>query len=344
METTNKFWRVTIDTNPEDCNLKCIMCEEHSPYSNFIDTLYKETGVKRRRMDFETVQDIFKQAANLGVKEIIPSTMGEPLLYKQFDEIFDLANQHDIKINLTTNGTFPKKNVLAWAKLIVPNTTDVKISWNGATAETSKEIMKGLDFEQAISNVKEFIAYRDSYFQEKGYFCRVTLQLTFMQYNMHELADIIKLAASLGIDRVKGHQLWDHFDEIKTLSMKASPESIKQWNTYVTEAHIAADVYKKANGEKVLLENIIPINKNEIKEVPEEYECPFLEQELWISATGKISPCCAPDNLRQSLGDFGNIKTTSIENILKSEHYKDLVNNYKTKNVCKTCVMRKPLT
>jgi len=25
-----ELWRVTIDTNPEDCNLKCIMCEEHS--------------------------------------------------------------------------------------------------------------------------------------------------------------------------------------------------------------------------------------------------------------------------------------------------------------------------
>jgi MoaA/NifB/PqqE/SkfB family radical SAM enzyme len=49
-----------------------------------------------------------------------------------------------------------------------------------------------------------------------GYFCRVTLQLTFMQNNMHELADIVKLAASVGVDRVKGHQLWAHFEEIKS--------------------------------------------------------------------------------------------------------------------------------
>ena len=340
--TPNNFWRVTIDTNPEDCNLKCIMCEEHSPYSNFINTLYKETGVKRRRMDFETVKQIFKQASVLGVKEIIPSTMGEPLLYKQFDAIFDLAKQYDIKINLTTNGTFPKKSVLDWAKLIVPNTSDVKISWNGATAETSKEVMHGLDFEKAIANAKEFIAYRDEYLKTKGYFCRVTLQLTFMQNNMHELVDIIKLAASLGVDRVKGHQLWGHFDEIKELSMKATPESVLQWNTYVIEAYKTAEAFRKPNGEKVLLENIIPIVDNEVFEVPKDYECPFLEQELWISATGKISPCCAPDNLRQSLGDFGNIKTSSIEEVLKSDRYLDLVKNYKTKDVCKTCVMRKP--
>ena len=26
-------WRITFDTNPDDCNLHCIMCEDHSPFS-----------------------------------------------------------------------------------------------------------------------------------------------------------------------------------------------------------------------------------------------------------------------------------------------------------------------
>lgn len=340
---TNKLWRITIDTNPEDCNLNCIMCEEHSPYSDFIPNLYKETGIKRRRMEFSTVQDIFDQAERLGVREIIPSTMGEPLLYKQFDQLFELAAQKNIKINLTTNGTFPKKSVIEWAKLIVPNTTDIKISWNGATEETSKKVMLGIDFPKVLNNLKEFIAYRDSYFEQTGYFCRVTLQLTFMQNNMHELADIVKLAAELGVDRVKGHQLWDHFDEIKDLSMRTSKESIAQWNQYVADALVAQERYLKPNGEKVLLENIIPLQENEDKEVPASYECPFLEKELWISATGKIAPCCAPDKLRQSLGDFGNINDTSIEAVMQSELYRDLVKNYKSKALCKQCNMRKPI-
>jgi glycosyltransferase involved in cell wall biosynthesis/MoaA/NifB/PqqE/SkfB family radical SAM enzyme len=338
----SNLWRITIDTNPEDCNLKCIMCEEHSPYSNFIPNLYKETGIKRRRMKFETVESIFNQAKKLGVSEIIPSTMGEPLLYKEFDKIFELSNQHNIKINLTTNGTFPKKTVLEWAKLIVPNTTDIKISWNGATKETSEKIMIGVDFEKTIANIQEFIKYRDSYYEENGYFCRVTLQLTFMQNNTHELAEIIKLAAQLGVDRVKGHQLWAHFNEIKTLSMKESNVSIKQWNNYVKEAYVAQENYRKPNGEKVILENIIPILENNNEDVPEEYECPFLTKELWISATGKISPCCAPDNLRKELGDFGTIEEYSVEEVLKSDAYTELVANYKSKPLCKTCNMRKP--
>jgi wyosine [tRNA(Phe)-imidazoG37] synthetase (radical SAM superfamily) len=142
--THSRLWRITIDTNPEDCNLKCLMCEEHSPYSNFIPELYKKTGVMRRRMKFETVEAIFREANKLGVKEIIPSTMGEPLLYDGIERIFELSKQTGIKINLTTNGTFRRLGVKEWSRLIVPNTTDIKISWNGATKETAEKIMLGL--------------------------------------------------------------------------------------------------------------------------------------------------------------------------------------------------------
>jgi MoaA/NifB/PqqE/SkfB family radical SAM enzyme len=337
-----QLMRITLDTNPEDCNLRCTMCEEHSPFSVYI----KETlGGKHRRMPKEWLGPIFKEAKQLGVTEMIPSTMGEPLIYKHFALFIDLCYEYNIKMNLTTNGTFPKtteKTVTEWAKLIVPITSDVKISWNGATAETAQNVMHGINFNECVSNVKEFIRIRDEHAKQTGYYCRVTFQLTFMQNNMHELADIVKLAASLGVDRVKGHQLWAHFDEIKHLSMKASAESIAQWNEYVEEAHQAKEKYCKPNGEQVKLENIIPLHDSAKRDIPESYECPFLNKELWISATGKISPCCAPDDLRNTLGDFGNIADMTIEEVLQSDTYRNLVKNYKKIDLCKTCNMRKP--
>ncbi|MEI8085626.1 MAG: glycosyltransferase [Paludibacter sp.] len=342
--SSKKLWRITIDTNPEDCNLNCIMCEEHSAYSDFIPQLYKETGVKPRRMKFETVDKIFLQAKEMGIKEIIPSTMGEPLLYKDIEGIFELSKKHEIKINLTTNGTFPRLKIEDWAALIIPNTTDIKISWNGAKKETAEKIMSGLNFDKALLDVKQLIQFRNNYYTQTGYYCRVTFQLTFMQNNMHELADIIKLAASLDVDRVKGHQLWTHFDEIKHLSMKATAEGVSQWNKYVEQALYVQEKYRKPNGKRILLENIIPLLENEKVEVPEEYECPFLSKELWISPTGNISPCCAPDYLRRSLGDFGNIATLSLQDVLNSKAYKTLVSDYKSISLCKSCNMRKPVT
>lgn len=337
-----KLWRVTLDTNPEDCNLSCTMCEEHSPFSTYIK---EKLGGKHRRMPKEWLEPIFEQAKKIGVTEMIPSTMGEPLIYKHFAFFIELCYKYNIKMNLTTNGTFPRtteKTVTEWAKLIVPITTDVKISWNGSTAETSQKVMLKINFEEAVANVKEFIRIRDEHFAKTGYYCRATFQLTFMQNNMHELADIVKLAADLGIDRVKGHHLWAHFDEIKHLSMKATSQSILQWNKYVKQTYEAQEKFRKPNGEKVFLENIIPLTKNENKEIPENYECPFLEKELWVSATGNISPCCAPDEKRKTLGNFGNIENTSIDQVLQSDNYQNLVKNYKQIKLCQTCNMRKP--
>jgi organic radical activating enzyme len=198
-----KLWRVTLDTNPEDCNLSCTMCEEHSPFSKYIK---EKLNGKHRRMPKEWLEPIFEQAKKIGVTEMIPSTMGEPLIYKHFAHFVELCYKYNIKMNLTTNGTFPRtteKTVTEWAKLIVPITTDVKISWNGATAETSQKVMLKINFEEAVANVKEFIRIRDEHFAKTGYYCRVTFQLTFMQNNMHELADIVKLAAQLGCRQSK---------------------------------------------------------------------------------------------------------------------------------------------
>ena len=339
----DKFWRLTIDTNPEDCNLNCIMCEEHSPFSDFKKKLYKKTGVRKRRMPKEWIEKIFIEAKNLGVKEIIPSTMGEPLLYKDIDLFFILAGKLNIKINLTTNGTFPGKSVEDWAKLIIPVTSDTKISLNGATKKTAEDIMTGLDFDKQIENIEAFVKYRNKYFQNSGYYSRVTLQLTFMQNNMNELPEIIKLAANLDIDRIKGHHLWTHFKEINHLSFKNDEKSMERWNRIVDLANEAVEKYRKPNGKKILLEQIDYLKPTETKEVPYEYECPFLEKELWLSATGKISPCCAPDEQRDSLGDFGHYPDTTLKNVFEKDIYKNLVKNYKDNPLCKVCVMRKPM-
>lgn len=320
------------------------MCEEHSPHSDFIEQLYQKTGKRRRRMPMSMVEKVFREASALGVKEIIPSTMGEPLIYKDFDRILDLCKQYNIACNLTTNGTFPKRSATAWAERIVPVTSDIKISWNGATKETSEKVMLDLDFDQAVQNVRYFITVRDSHFSETGYYCRVTFQLTFMQNNMHELADIIKLAASLGVDRIKGHQLWAHFEEIKGLSFRQSTESIERWNSYVAEAYEAQRQYLKPNGQHVLLEQITKLFPQETAEVPEAYECPFLGKELWVSPTGKISPCCAPDEQRQTLGDFGNIKDQYLIDVMAGNNYQRLLKNYKSAPLCRSCNMRKPVS
>ncbi len=340
------LFRLTLDTNPEDCNFHCIMCEEHSPYSNFKEELKKATGYSFRRMPESWLAEIFQQAKELGVKEIIPSTMGEPLLYSGMVTIATLCKEHQIALNLTTNGTFVKFNqapnaVEEWAKFLLPILSDMKISWNGATAETVSKVQPDLDFAGTIERIKTWVHLRNKYYQNTGHYAKLSWQMTFMTINMHELPDMVKLASQLGIDRIKGHHLWVHFSQLKQYAIKNFPNEITRWNQYVEQAYQAQKEYLKYDGKQIILENITPLSEDKNLQVPDEYNCPFLNRELWISATGKISPCCAPDNLRNSLGDFGNFPSTSLKEVLESQKYLDLVQNYKDIPLCKNCNMRK---
>lgn len=344
MELNSKGpWRITFDTNPDDCNLRCIMCEDHSQYSHTQKDRIK-AKLSRRRMPIDIIRKIVAEAKPMGLQEIIPSTMGEPLLYKYFTDILAICHEHDVKLNLTTNGTFPIKGAKEWAELIVPVTSDVKISWNGASKATQEAIMRGARWEKTLQNVQEFISVRDEYAAKGGNYCRVTFQLTFLEDNVHELAQIIELAAQLGVDRVKGHHLWAHFDEIEHLSMRRSPDAISRWNQAVELAHQMAQQVRLPNGKAVLLENIVPVNSQSMMDLSlAKGDCPFLGKEAWVATDGRFNPCCAPDQERRTLGDFGNLNQLSLNQIWQSSQYAILKETYAEQRVCQKCNMRKSL-
>ncbi|MDC3961053.1 glycosyltransferase [Polyangium jinanense] len=335
-------WRITFDTNPDTCNLQCVMCEEHSPHSDKQDKR-RLLGKPRRVMPIELVRKVVEEAAGKGLREIIPSTMGEPLLYEHFEEIIELCRKYGVKMNLTTNGTFPRLGARAWAERIVPVTSDVKISWNGATKGTQERVMIGARWEKMLDDVRTFVDVRDTHARTNPDRCRVTFQLTFLETNVHELADIVRLAIELGVDRVKGHHLWAHFPEIEELSMRRSPEAIQRWNAAVLDARAAASAKTLSNGKYLLLENIFLLSESASEDLAPGGPCPFLGQEAWVSAEGRFDPCCAPDEQRRTLGEFGSLRAQGLLEIWNGEPYRRLVATYRTRGLCLGCNMRKPV-
>ncbi len=335
-------WRITLDTNPDTCNLRCIMCEEHSPMSDR-RRLRKAAGKPPRVMPIELVRRVIAEGAANGLREVIPSTMGEPLLYEHIDEILALCRQHGVRLNLTTNGTFPRRGARRWAELLVPITSDIKASWNGATAQTHEAIMPGSRWEEVVANVRELVAVRDAHAKSGGNRCRVTFQLTFLERNVGELSEIVRLARSLGVDRVKGHHLWAHFDGIKDQSMRRDAGAIARWNRAVEAARAAADEAPLPNGQYVLLENIFPLAPTAADDLAPGGPCPFLGQEAWVSAEGRFDPCCAPDAQRRTLGELGSLHDVGVMDVWRGDGYRRLVRGYRTRALCVGCNMRKPV-
>lgn len=333
-------WRITFDTNPDDCNLSCIMCEDHSPYSH-TQHERKAAGLAKRRMSSDLIKKILVESKNSALREIIPSTMGEPLIYPYFEDIINLCHEYNIKLNLTTNGTFPRKGVDKWANLLLPVTSDVKISWNGASKETQEKIMLGTKWEKVLDNVKKFIQLRNGYVYFNDNYCQVTLQLTFLETNITELSDIIQLGIDLVVDRIKGHHLWAHFPEIKDLSMRRNPPAISRWNKAVKKAQEVAASNLLPNGKHIKLDNIYLLSETATEDLLPGGECPFLGQEAWIAPDGRFSPCCAPDKDRRKLGDFGGLAEQKLDAIWHSQSYQALYTDYMQHEVCKGCNMRK---
>ena len=324
-------WRITFDTNPDLCNLHCIMCEEHSNYKFIKEKM-------NRVMDFNIIEDVFEDTIKFGVKEVIPSTMGEPLLYKNIIDLLNLIRQYKLKLNLTTNGTFPKLSVEEWGNQILPIASDVKISINGASKETNEAIMEGSNFEKQIEGIKEFIHIRD-YIREKGLNNpTITLQVTFMKKNLKEIPKLLELAIKMGIDRFKGHHLWITHPELEVESLTKNKSDIENWNNVVAKIKTISD-----NGNRIQVDNIYNVSIKNMSVIPDSHFCPFLGKEAWIAWDGTFNVCCSPDNLRQTLGYFGNVRNTTFMKLWNSEKYQQLVDSWGNHKVCKICNMRRPL-
>lgn len=329
-------WRITFDTNPDQCNAHCIMCEENSYYN---------LGKRKtsRIMDFKIIERVIENTLKHGLKEIIPSTMGEPLLYRKFINLIKLIKRHNLRINLTTNGTFPILGVEEWAKLILPIASDVKISINGALKETNESIMKGINFNKLVSNIRNFVQIRDKIRNEGINHPTITLQATFMKRNLKELPELLRMAIKMDVDRFKGHHLWITHPELKNESLRQDWESIKQWNQIVKELYRIAKNERLANNNKINLDNIYPIlyiSKND--KFAEKSSCPFLGREAWIAWDGTFNVCCAPDELRKTLGNFGNVKNKNFMELWDSLTNTNLLKNWGNYDVCRICNMRKP--
>ena len=203
--------RLTLLTNPDKCNLHCPLC--------FLNQRKSPFGMGE--MPFEIAQvAIEKFCLNAGtatnpqsaLTEVIPSTMGEPLLYSQFENLVALCESHKIPLNITTNGTFPG----VWGtedglERLVRVSRDIKVSCMGFSADVFQEMMPGISFEQWKGNVLRLLKARERLIcarnSREQFSCErlatISLQVTLHRKNLHQAEDILHWAESIGIHRIK---------------------------------------------------------------------------------------------------------------------------------------------
>ena len=316
-------WRITFVTNPDKCNLHCKMCDTFS-----VDNRHRLAESRRPEMDFAIIEKTVEELSYHGLKEIIPSTMGEPLLYSHFESLVDLCKKYGVKMNLTTNGTFPK-GVEFWAEKLLEVVSDVKFSINGISPEINEAIMCGIDTQKQLANIEYYLNLR----RELGNKSTVTLQCTFMKSNLYELENIIRWGIAHGVDRVKGHHLWKTSESLDAEMLRTS-ENAPLWNSVCAECNAIAD-------GKIKLENFTPIDLAAPAIDADDTFCQFLGKELWIEYDGSYQICCCPSDVRKEFGDFGNVKELSPLAMWNGEQYRSFIENWGESDNCKQCNMRR---
>lgn len=319
-------WRMTFITNPDKCNLHCKMCDTFSD-----DNRNRLKTNHRPELDFSVIEKTVSRLSHHGLREIIPSTMGEPLLYSHFEELIELCKTNGVKMNLTTNGTFPKGGVEFWSPRLLEVISDVKFSLNGIDPKINGSIMCGADTEKQLANIAYYLDLRDK--MNCASSSTVTLQCTFMKSNLYELKNIIRWAIDHGADRVKGHHLWKTADSLESELLRTK-ENAPLWNEVCAECHKIAD-------GKIKLENFTPINLDTPETVSGDTFCQFLGKELWVEYDGSYQICCCPSEVRKAFGDFGNIHTLSPLAMWNGQKYRDFIANWGYSENCKMCNMRR---
>jgi MoaA/NifB/PqqE/SkfB family radical SAM enzyme len=323
-------WRLTLVTNPDDCTLSCDMCPSSGP---------RHPGVRPRRMPPGLALGVLAERHGSALREVIPSTLGEPLLWRGLDGLLLACSRLGLAVNVTTGGTFPGRGPEAWAESLLPVARDVKISWNGASAAVAERIMGGLSFDAALEAVERFLAVRDRLAVRLRRRATVSFQVTAQEANVAELPGIVLLAARLGVDRVKLNHLQPWFPHLEPRSLRRSPEAIGRWNAAAAAALAAAEEARLPSGARVIVQNAIPLTPDPAAPAVAG-PCPFAGREAWIHWDGRLAPCPHLAAARGELGDFGSVADAPLGALWQAAPLREFVAHVPEHPVCAACRFR----
>lgn len=203
--------KLTLQTT-DACNLDCPHCQIPRAH-------------KKPRMDEQVLERVVAELFPTLV-ELHPTNLGEPLTWPLFSKLCSEMDRHGVLLDLTTNGTLLTPERIAW---IHPIARDVKVSFDGAVRETFERLRRGASFDAVCINVRRLVEMlRDARARPI-----VALQMTLMRSNYRELPALVRLAAQLGVQRVKAYHLFSFTEAMDNESLM---HDLSVWPPVLEEA------------------------------------------------------------------------------------------------------------
>jgi len=157
------------------CNLRCMTC-------SFRDPLPQELSLEEYRKLAATLRE-------LGLRHAVFSG-GEPLLRRDFPDVVRMFDDQGIRKTLLTNGLLLEKRIAE----IRGQFNEIIVSIDGSKASTHDTIRGVRSFDRIVSGIGRLV-------QDKPR-PLVSVRTVVQRNNFREIPDMVRLAKSLGVDRV----------------------------------------------------------------------------------------------------------------------------------------------
>lgn len=277
------------------CNLRCPECPSG------LRSFTRPTGM----LD----ESLFKQ-----VIDELKTTMtyltfyfqGEPYLHPGFLSLVRYAADRNIFTSTSTNAHYLSD---ANARATIESGLDrLIISIDGTTQETYESYRVGGNLEKVIDGTQRVLRWRKAL---NGSSTEVVFQFLIVKPNEHQVKDVHKLAAKLGVDRVllKTAQIYDY----------------KNGSPLIPTDSQYARYRKNADGTWSI--------KN-----PLDNHCWKMWQSCVITWDGKVVPCCFDKDAHHAMGD---LNTSTFKEIWNGDKYNSfrsaLLRSRKEIEMCRNC-------
>lgn len=263
------------------CNLRCRMCLVR--YRPALGRRSASLGIDRFRALVDAVP---------GLERITLQGLGEPLLAPDLLPMIALAAERGIRVGFNTNATLLTR---AKARALVASGLDwLHVSIDGATAATYEAIRDGASFDHVCANVAALIEERRAAGRARP---EVWVVFVAMQRNLHELPDVVRLAARLGVGRLRVQNLSHSFsdvqdtDDYREIRADAAAQALWTGERRAAAARVFAEARHVAAAEGVALR----LPRLEEASAPARTGVPGCDwpwRSAYVRHDGRVQPCC----------------------------------------------------
>ena len=284
------------------CNLRCIMCGRDE--ANFSLTTF----------DLEYLYSL-EHLLN-EVEEVTLFGWGEPTLHPQFEQILEYLNKFPVKKYFVTNGMRLDRIKDA----IFKHRVDIMaISLDGAKAETNNKIRINSDLDFIVKQLKDIVAIKK---QNNLTYPYMNFVMTMFDRNIEELPELVKLAAEIGLDEVKGVYLTVFSENLLNESLYNKKEKVEK---------IFKEAYQLA--QKLNIKLKLPYLQGEDVGGEDFHKpCYVAWRDFFVGSDGYVRPCQS-----NATKFFKYDKNKTFDEIWNSKEYQDFRQNVNSGNMCEEC-------